>query len=50
MARPKKKEVDGAKANILVHLFGGDRQPLPASFESLIRVTDGNQRLLLAKP
>ncbi len=49
MARAKKKEVDRTKANILVQLFGGDRQLFPPSFESLIRVTDGNQRLLSPK-
>jgi len=38
---------DTPEAEILVRLFGGDRQPLPASESTLIRIRDGNQQELI---
>jgi hypothetical protein len=49
MPTKKTTDVDRSKANIIVRLFGGDRNQLPDDFQSLIRVTDGNQRLLSTK-
>jgi hypothetical protein len=47
--KAKKTTLENDKANIIVRLYGGDRDLLPKAFTSTVRIIDGNQKLLLWK-